>query len=73
MAAAVSANPFWMPSRSLNQTGILFVAAAGNVPDVPEPNNDLVPHFPASYDAPNVIGVAATDTLDSLAVSPILA
>jgi len=51
----------------LNQAGILFVAAAGNAPDSPEPNNDLVPHYPSSYDAPNVIGVAATDSNDALA------
>lgn len=53
--------------NSLNQSGILFVAAAGNAPDSPEPNNDLVPHYPSSYDAPNVIGVAATDSTDALA------
>ena len=53
--------------NSLNQSGILFVAAAGNAPDAPEPDNDLVPHYPSSYDAPNVIGVAATDSNDALA------
>lgn len=53
--------------NGLNQAGILFVAAAGNAPDSPEPNNDLVPHYPGSYDAPNVIGVAATDSNDALA------
>ena len=53
--------------NGLNQAGILFVAAAGNAPDSPEPNNDLVPHYPSSYDAPNVIGVAATDSNDALA------
>jgi subtilisin family serine protease len=53
--------------NSLNQSGILFVAAAGNAPDDPEPDNDLVPHYPSSYDAPNVIGVAATDSNDALA------
>ncbi len=52
---------------NLNQSGILFVAAAGNAPDNPEPNNDIVPHFPSSYDAPNVISVAATDASDALA------
>ncbi|MEP6570861.1 MAG: S8 family peptidase, partial [Acidobacteriota bacterium] len=51
----------------LNQSGILFVAAAGNAPDSPQPNNDMVPHYPGSYDAPNVIGVAATDSADGLA------
>ncbi len=52
---------------SLNQAGILFVAAAGNAPDSPQPNNDLVPHYPGSYDLPNVISVAATDSNDALA------
>jgi subtilisin family serine protease len=53
--------------NTLNQSGILFVAAAGNAPDSPEPNNDLVPHYPSSFDAPNVISVAATDSNDALA------
>jgi subtilisin family serine protease len=53
--------------NALNQSGILFVAAAGNAPESPEPNNDLVPHYPSSYDAPNVIAVAATDSGDNLA------
>jgi subtilisin family serine protease len=54
--------------NSLSQSGILFVAAAGNdAPDSPELDNDLVPHYPSSYDAPNVIGVAATDSNDALA------
>ncbi|MGH9930687.1 MAG: S8 family serine peptidase [Pyrinomonadaceae bacterium] len=53
---------------SLNQSGILFVAAAGNVGgSTLEPNNDIVPHYPSSYDAPNVIAVAATDSNDLLA------
>jgi hypothetical protein len=50
--------------NSLGQSGILFVAAAGN--DSPL-NNDIVPHYPSSYDAPNVIAVAATDSNDALA------
>src|SRR6185436_320057 len=52
--------------NAANQSGILFVAAAGNAPDDPEPNNDLVPHFPSSYIAPNVIAVASTDSFDNL-------
>lgn len=52
---------------SLNQSGILFVAAAGNAPESPEPDNDLVPHYPSTYDAGNVIAVAATDVNDGLA------
>jgi subtilisin family serine protease len=53
--------------KSANQSGILFVAAAGNAPDDPEPNNDIVGHFPSNYDVGNVIGVAATDSSDNLA------
>jgi serine protease len=42
--------------------GILFVAAAGNN----GANNDLSPIYPASYDLPNVLAVAATDRRDAL-------
>ena len=51
-----------------NQSGILFVAAAGNRdnPNTDDGNNDLVPHFPSSYNAPNVIAVASTDAADNL-------
>jgi subtilisin family serine protease len=42
---------------ALNTANILFVAAAGNT----STNNDVAPHFPSSYDLPNVISVAATD------------
>jgi len=42
---------------------MLFVAAAGNS-GTP---NDLFPLYPASYNAPNVVAVAATDNTDSLA------
>ena len=47
-----------------NQAGVLFVAAAGN--DYGN-NNDLSPHYPSSYDVPNVVAVAATDHRDQLA------
>lgn len=50
-----------------NAAGILFVAAAGNIDNgTTEPNNDLVPHFPSSFDAPNIIAVAATNQIDAL-------
>ena len=50
-----------------NAAGILFVAAAGNVENgTREPNNDLVPHFPSSFDASNIIAVAATNQVDAL-------
>lgn len=43
--------------------GSIFVAAAGNDAS----NNDQLPQYPASYDLPNVIAVAATDQNDALA------
>ncbi|MBI3449035.1 MAG: S8 family serine peptidase, partial [Acidobacteria bacterium] len=42
---------------------VVFVAAAGN----DGTNNDLIPHYPSSYDSPNIIAVAATDASDRLA------
>jgi uncharacterized repeat protein (TIGR01451 family) len=49
--------------RALNDSGVLFVASAGN----DQRNNDVFPIYPASYESPNVISVAATTpTLDSL-------
>jgi subtilisin family serine protease len=48
-----------------NSLGVLFVAAAGNGGDDGiGDNNDVSPHFPASYDLPNIISVAATDQDD---------
>lgn len=41
----------------------IFVAAAGNS----HGNNDSKPTYPASYDVPNVVSVAATDDVDTLA------
>ena len=46
-----------------NSNDILFVAAAGNNAR----NNDTTPFYPASYSAPNVVAVAATDNTDTLA------
>jgi subtilisin family serine protease len=46
-----------------NTAGQLFVAAAGNN----GVNNDTTPHYPSSYNAPNVVAVAATDRNDGLA------
>src|SRR5262245_65057447 len=45
------------------QRGILFIAAAGNN----AANNDTTPFYPAGYDLPNVIAVAATTRTDALA------
>jgi serine protease len=46
-----------------NDNDILFVAAAGNASS----NNDTTPHYPSTYNAPNVLAVAATDNRDALA------
>ena len=40
-----------------NEAGALFVAAAGNESN----NNDNTPSYPATYDVPNIISVAAID------------
>lgn len=49
--------------KQLSDAGILFVAAAGN----DSLNNDVIPHFPATYDLPNVISVAASTDFGELA------
>ena len=49
--------------QDANIAGILFVAAAGNAAN----NNDTFPFYPAGYNVPNVISVAATDRSDNLA------
>ncbi len=43
--------------------GVLFVAAAGN----DSSNNDTDPGIPASFETPNMLSVAATDSNDKLA------
>lgn len=43
--------------EAANSAGVLFVAAAGNSSS----NNDSSPHYPSSYEADNVIAVAAID------------
>ena len=56
--------------NSLNTPGeeMLFVAAGGNTDDgTREPNNELIPHFPSSFNSANLIAVAATDQNDALA------
>ncbi len=45
-----------------NSEGVLFMAAAGN----DSLNNDTSPFYPASYNLPNIISVAATDQNDNL-------
>ncbi len=49
--------------NAANAVDILFVAAAGNSGS----DNDVTPTFPANYDAPNVVSVAATDHADARA------
>jgi subtilisin family serine protease len=49
--------------RRAGEEGILFVAAAGNA----STNNDRWPHFPSSYEQPNVVSVAALNRNDELA------
>jgi subtilisin family serine protease len=49
--------------RKAYENDILFVAAAGNS----TVDNDRQPHFPSSYNVPNVISVAALDRNDQLA------
>ena len=49
--------------RKAYENDILFVAAAGNA----STNNDRRPHYPSSYNVPNVISVAALDRNDQLA------
>jgi subtilisin family serine protease len=45
-----------------NAAGIPFIAAAGNSAT----DNDSVPHYPSSYDQPNVIAVASTTRTDQM-------
>jgi subtilisin family serine protease len=49
--------------QSANQAGSLFIAAAGNESN----NSDSSPAYPASYNLPNVISVAAIDRNGALA------
>ena len=45
------------------ESGMLFVCSAGNSAT----DNDIEPHYPSSYDLPNLISVAASDWNDNLA------
>jgi subtilisin family serine protease len=47
--------------NAADSNGMLFVAAAGNN----NGNNDTTQFFPANYNAPNVLSVAATDNRDA--------
>jgi uncharacterized repeat protein (TIGR01451 family) len=48
--------------QAIGNSGILFVASAGNSAE----DTYLLPEFPAAYDLPNVISIAATDKSDQL-------
>lgn len=48
--------------RAAGNAGQLFVAAAGN----DAVDNDLIPHYPSSYNLDNVIAVASTTRTDTL-------
>jgi subtilisin family serine protease len=49
--------------KELNKQGILFVAAAGNSAT----DTDRYPHYPSSYQADNVLSVAAINNQDNIA------
>ncbi len=49
--------------EAANQAGILFVVAAGNNSQ----NLDVSPSYPASYNVPNIVSVAAIDSSGNLA------
>jgi len=49
--------------QNSGSNGMLFVAAAGNASS----NTDTASFYPADYDLPNIISVAATDANDQLA------
>src|SRR6266568_5147495 len=49
--------------NALGQSGILFVAAAGN----DGRNTDVQPNYPSDYSLSNVVSVAATNSSDTLA------
>ncbi|MDR4949953.1 S8 family serine peptidase [Neobacillus cucumis] len=50
-------------SDAIRDSNSLFIAAAGNDGE----NNDVTPHYPANYDLPNIISVAAIDNTGNLA------
>lgn len=49
--------------EDVNKAGILFVVASGNNSN----DNDTIPTYPANYDVPNVLSVAAIDNRGALA------
>ncbi|MGK5087726.1 S8 family serine peptidase [Bdellovibrionota bacterium FG-2] len=55
---------FFEVIEETNKRGIVYVAAAGNDHN----NNDTEPTYPASYQLPNIISVAATDSKDDVTI-----
>lgn len=49
--------------EAMFESGMLFVCSAGNEAT----DNEIEPHYPSSYDLPNLISVAASDWNDNLA------
>jgi subtilisin family serine protease len=64
---ALFSQSFLNAVQGLDTAGILLVTAAGNTGDdgTRDPNNDLVPHYPSSFNVPNIISVASTNQLDN--------
>lgn len=54
---------FYTAINNCRSAGIIFVAAAGNYTI----NNEVVPHYPASFNLDNIVAVAATSRTDDLA------
>jgi len=55
--------------QKAHEQGVLVVAASGNGDQFGEGiNNDLKPHYPASYEFSNILAVASVRTDDALAV-----
>ena len=53
--------------KNAQAAGHLFVASAGNVtPSNPEPNNDILAHYPDGFELPNIISVMATNNDDQI-------
>ncbi len=53
--------------ESVSDAGVIITAAAGNGDDDGVAiNNDTTPHYPSSYEIPNLISVAATDSNGAL-------
>ena len=68
MSFGGSGESFFLYETIKAYQNILFVAAAGNGGDDGiGDDNDITPEYPASFDLPNILAVAATDQDDSLA------